>query len=77
LIQKLMFSTADPYLVNSYLEEIAKSYNVNWKMDPSVEDSLLGTELTALPDMELLLSLNNDKGGNSQLVSGPDEEMSN
>ncbi|CAG8526538.1 13878_t:CDS:2 [Racocetra persica] len=78
LIQKLMFSTADPYLVNSYLEEIAKSYNVNWKMDPSVEDSLLGmdflntrnkTELTALPDMELLLSLNNDKGGNSQLSS--------
>ncbi|CAG8518518.1 22245_t:CDS:2 [Cetraspora pellucida] len=78
LIQKLMFSTADSYLVNSYLEEIAKSYNVNWQLDPSVEDSLLGmdflntrnkTELTALPDMELLLSLNNDKGGNSQLSS--------
>ncbi|CAG8791910.1 19114_t:CDS:2, partial [Dentiscutata erythropus] len=75
LIQKLMFSAADPYLVNSYLEEIAKSYNVNWKMDPSVNDSLLGIdylnttnkpEFTALPDMELLLSMNNDHGGNNK-----------
>jgi hypothetical protein len=28
-----MFSTPDPFLVNRYLEEIAKTYNVNWKAD--------------------------------------------
>ncbi|CAG8815812.1 42830_t:CDS:2, partial [Gigaspora margarita] len=72
LIQKLVFSAADPYLVNSYLEEIARSYNVDWKLDPSLKESLLGMdflstknkpEFTALPDMELLLSINNDNGG--------------
>ena len=28
-----MFNTPDPFLVNRYLEEIAKTYNVNWKAE--------------------------------------------
>ncbi|CAG8590168.1 2797_t:CDS:2, partial [Diversispora eburnea] len=41
LVQKLMFSSADPILVNRYLEEIAKTYNVNWKVDMDELNELL------------------------------------
>jgi vacuolar protein sorting-associated protein IST1 len=78
IIQKLMFHTPDPFLVNRYLEEIAKTYNVNWKAEASDIDRLISTDTlvnsqaltnnngkseptyTALPDMDLLMSLNND-----------------
>ncbi|RIA90576.1 regulator of Vps4 activity in the MVB pathway-domain-containing protein [Glomus cerebriforme] len=41
IIQKLMFNTPDPFLVNRYLEEIAKTYNVDWKADVDDVDSLI------------------------------------
>ncbi|CAG8644142.1 15702_t:CDS:2, partial [Acaulospora colombiana] len=70
-------NTADPFLVNRYLEEIAKSYNVNWKLSEDMDDSLVSIGLsfdskisnnklepfTALPDMDLLMSLNDDTDG--------------
>ncbi|GBB95163.1 hypothetical protein RclHR1_02490018 [Rhizophagus clarus] len=89
IIQKLMFSTPDPFLVNRYLEEIAKTYNVNWKAD-DIDIDLIATDLssnsqaknnkssskpmyTALPDMDLLMSLNNDvQGESNQSTSTPD-----
>lgn len=76
IIQKLIFNTPDPFLVNRYLEEIAKSYNVDWKAE--VDETVIPTDTlvtsqantnnkgnsestyTALPDMDLLMSLNND-----------------
>ncbi|CAB4493844.1 unnamed protein product [Rhizophagus irregularis] len=86
IIQKLMFSTPDPFLVNRYLEEIAKTYNVNWKADDidlisadlssnsQVKNNKSSSEptYTALPDMDLLMSLNNDaKGESNQSTSTP------
>ncbi|CAG8767548.1 5778_t:CDS:2, partial [Acaulospora morrowiae] len=66
LITKLMFTAADPFLVNRYLEEIAKSYNINWKLSENADDSFFLVSnnklepYTALPDMGLLMSLNDD-----------------
>ncbi|KAG9288370.1 hypothetical protein G9A89_021401 [Geosiphon pyriformis] len=38
IVQKFKVSTPDVYLVNRYLEEIAKSYNVDWTPDLSSEN---------------------------------------
>ncbi|CAG8600112.1 1450_t:CDS:2 [Ambispora leptoticha] len=43
VVHKLKVLTPDRYLVNSYLEEIAKSYNVNWTPDPS-DERVLGLD---------------------------------
>ena len=40
VVVKLEAKAADLYLVNRYLEEIAKSYNVNWALDTE-SDSLI------------------------------------
>ncbi|CAI2162501.1 1804_t:CDS:2 [Funneliformis geosporum] len=78
VIQKLSFNTPDSFLVNRYLEEIAKTYNVDWKAEIADIDGLLSMDAlmdsqaltnkngkseptyTALPNMDLLMSLNND-----------------
>ncbi|KAF9939720.1 hypothetical protein BGZ65_009717 [Modicella reniformis] len=43
IIQKLQVQTPDPYLVNRYLEEIAKAFRVNWTADPAMDDQLIGS----------------------------------
>ncbi|KAF9109390.1 hypothetical protein BGX27_007666 [Mortierella sp. AM989] len=43
IIQKLKVQTPDPYLVNRYLEEIAKTFKVNWTADPEMDHQLIGT----------------------------------
>ncbi|CAG8444860.1 5138_t:CDS:2 [Funneliformis mosseae] len=78
VIQKLSFNTPDSFLVNRYLEEIAKTYNVDWKAEIADIDGLISMDAlmdsqaltnkdgkseptyTALPNMDLLMSLNND-----------------
>ncbi|KAF9992697.1 hypothetical protein BGZ80_003291 [Entomortierella chlamydospora] len=42
IIQKLKVQTPDPYLVNRYLEEIAKTFKVNWTADPETDHQLIG-----------------------------------
>lgn len=42
VIQKLKIQTPDPFLVNQYLKEIAKTYNVKWDGDVEGMDSMLG-----------------------------------
>ncbi|KAF9208111.1 hypothetical protein BGZ49_009735 [Haplosporangium sp. Z 27] len=42
IIQKLKVQTPDPYLVNRYLEEIAKTFKVNWTADPETDNQLIG-----------------------------------
>ncbi|KAF9586030.1 hypothetical protein BGW38_010302 [Lunasporangiospora selenospora] len=43
VIQKLKVQTPDPYLVNRYLEEIAKAFRIAWTADPDTEHQLIGT----------------------------------
>ncbi|KAG0343716.1 hypothetical protein BG004_005053 [Podila humilis] len=43
IIQKLKVQTPDPYLVNRYLEEIAKTFKVAWTSDPETDHQLIGT----------------------------------
>ncbi|KAF9315677.1 hypothetical protein BG003_002809 [Podila horticola] len=43
IIQKLKVQTPDPYLVNRYLEEIAKAFKVAWTSDPETDHQLIGT----------------------------------
>ncbi|KAG0239532.1 hypothetical protein BGX31_002717 [Mortierella sp. GBA43] len=42
IIQKLRVQTPDPYLVNRYLEEIARAFKVNWTPDPETDHQLIG-----------------------------------
>ncbi|GJJ70624.1 vacuolar protein sorting-associated protein IST1 [Entomortierella parvispora] len=42
IIQKLKVQTPDPYLVNRYLEEIAKTFKVSWTADPEMDHQLIG-----------------------------------
>ncbi|KAI1302443.1 hypothetical protein EDD11_005609 [Mortierella claussenii] len=43
IIQKLKVQTPDPYLVNRYLEEIAKAFKVNWTANPEMDHQLIGS----------------------------------
>ncbi|KAG0200519.1 hypothetical protein BGX33_010966, partial [Mortierella sp. NVP41] len=43
IIQKLKVQTPDPYLVNRYLEEIAKTFKVAWSPDPEMDHQLIGS----------------------------------
>ncbi|KAF9184146.1 hypothetical protein BGZ51_003543 [Haplosporangium sp. Z 767] len=43
IIQKLKVQTPDPYLVNRYLEEIAKTFKVSWTADPEMDNQLIGS----------------------------------
>ncbi|KAF9918202.1 hypothetical protein BX616_009920 [Lobosporangium transversale] len=43
IIQKLKVQTPDPYLVNRYLEEIARAFKINWTADPQMDHQLIGT----------------------------------
>ncbi|KAF9398857.1 hypothetical protein BGZ94_005868, partial [Podila epigama] len=43
IIQKLKVQTPDPYLVNRYLEEIARTFKVAWTSDPETYHQLIGT----------------------------------
>ncbi|KAG0242728.1 hypothetical protein BGW41_003624 [Actinomortierella wolfii] len=43
IIQKLKVQTPDPYLVNRYLEEIARTFNVQWAADPAMDTQLIGS----------------------------------
>ncbi|KAK3817193.1 MAG: regulator of Vps4 activity in the MVB pathway-domain-containing protein [Benniella sp.] len=43
IIQKLKVQTPDPYLVNRYLEEIARAFKVNWTADPEMDHQLIGS----------------------------------
>ncbi|KAG0052994.1 hypothetical protein BGZ83_001812 [Gryganskiella cystojenkinii] len=43
IIQKLKVQTPDPYLVNRYLEEIAKTFKVSWTADPETDHQLIGS----------------------------------
>ncbi|KAF9433860.1 hypothetical protein BGZ76_008887 [Entomortierella beljakovae] len=54
VIQKLQVQTPDPYLVNRYLEEIAKAFKVNWSADPETEHQLIGTQSMDVDRLDLL-----------------------
>ncbi|KAG0360363.1 hypothetical protein BGZ54_009586 [Gamsiella multidivaricata] len=43
IIQKLKVQTPDPYLVNRYLEEIARAFKVSWTADPEMDHQLIGS----------------------------------
>ncbi|KAF8938433.1 regulator of Vps4 activity in the MVB pathway-domain-containing protein [Dissophora ornata] len=43
IIQKLKVQTPDPYLVNRYLEEIARAFKVAWTADPEMDHQLIGS----------------------------------
>ncbi|KAK3817092.1 MAG: regulator of Vps4 activity in the MVB pathway-domain-containing protein [Linnemannia elongata] len=43
IIQKLKVQTPDPYLVNRYLEEIARTFKVAWSPDPEMDHQLIGS----------------------------------
>ncbi|KAF9569123.1 hypothetical protein EC968_002716 [Mortierella alpina] len=43
IIQKLKVQTPDPYLVNRYLEEIARTFKVSWTADPEMDHQLIGS----------------------------------
>ncbi|KAF9926701.1 hypothetical protein FBU30_003777 [Linnemannia zychae] len=43
IIQKLQVQTPDPYLVNRYLEEIARTFKVAWSPDPQMDHQLIGS----------------------------------
>ncbi|KAG0272126.1 hypothetical protein BGZ95_012125 [Linnemannia exigua] len=43
IIQKLKVQTPDPYLVNRYLEEIARAFKVAWSPDPEMDHQLIGS----------------------------------
>ncbi|KAF9293080.1 hypothetical protein BGZ88_005843 [Linnemannia elongata] len=43
IIQKLKVQTPDPYLVNRYLEEIARTFKVAWSPDPEMDYQLIGS----------------------------------
>ncbi|KAF9162819.1 hypothetical protein DFQ26_003221, partial [Actinomortierella ambigua] len=42
IIQKLKVQTPDPYLVNRYLEEIARTFHIQWTADPAMDTQLIG-----------------------------------
>lgn len=48
-----MFTAADPILVNRYLEEIARTYNVDWKADVDELNTLLSVSSNLLIGIEL------------------------
>ncbi|KAG0298646.1 hypothetical protein BGZ98_000132 [Dissophora globulifera] len=43
IIQKLKVQTPDPYLINRYLEEIARAFKVAWTADPEMDNQLIGS----------------------------------
>ncbi|KAF9967699.1 hypothetical protein BGZ73_000402 [Actinomortierella ambigua] len=43
IIQKLKVQTPDPYLVNRYLEEIARTFHIQWTADPAMDTQLIGS----------------------------------
>ncbi|KAI7822352.1 regulator of Vps4 activity in the MVB pathway-domain-containing protein [Gamsiella multidivaricata] len=47
IIQKLKVQTPDPYLVNRYLEEIARAFKVSWTADPEMDHQLIGVRYYA------------------------------
>ncbi|CAG8549665.1 1930_t:CDS:2 [Paraglomus brasilianum] len=57
VVVKLEAKAPDSYLVNRYLEEIAKSYNVNW---------VLNIESESLITYDLLIGGNNSSNGNTE-----------
>ncbi|KAK9766496.1 Vacuolar protein sorting-associated protein ist1 [Basidiobolus ranarum] len=75
IIHKLQVHTPEPFLVNQYLSDIAKAYNVNWKPDDeSLTSDMISNSEDLLQDVPALSSTQVNKSPISDVPQGSNSQ---